>query len=156
MTKDVETHSARLPRHAATPPSFAGILVTRASGCRPNSVWVELVDFSRTGARFRSTVRLAESEAIAVRLEDRQGTVWLTCSAVVRWARPDRAGTWSVGCQLDEPLDLETLGELFLSGVLSTKPPSRQSPKDEPLPPAPIEDHQATSPFPPIERPLGA
>ncbi len=152
MAKDVEKHEARCPRHPANAPPAVRVVIQRALGCVPESVGGELIDLSRTGVRFRSATRLAEAETITVRLEDPQGTPRLTCSAVVRWTRPHRADIWSIGCQLCEPLDLETLGELFLSDVLSAKPPPR--PASKPSPPAPIDTGHDSSPFPPIERPL--
>lgn len=41
----------------------------------------------------------------------------------VRWCEPRCDGTWSVGCLSSEPLAWETLGELILSGVVSTEAP---------------------------------
>ena len=38
--------------------------------------------------------------------------------ATVRWRREEVAGNWLVGCQTSWQLDLETLGELFLSEIL--------------------------------------
>jgi len=67
---------------------------------------------------------LEVGEPIAIRLRQDASQPLLTASGTVRWVSPDEQGGWLVGCLLDRPLDWETLGELFLEGVLSTDRPA--------------------------------
>lgn len=154
MDKPTEAYVARRPRHRAGDVAPLRVEVERAPGSVPGSVDVELVDLSRTGARLRSPVPLAEAEAITVRLHDQPSQPRLTRSGTVRWTRPDRGGTWSIGCQFSQPVDWETLGELFLGEILSQKGP----PRSPGLPPSdvPADAPGDPSPYPPIERPLDA
>jgi hypothetical protein len=108
--------------------------VDRGPASAPASIEVGLLDLSRDGARFRSSVPLAEAEAITVRIDDERSGLRLTRSGTVRWTRPDGGGTWSVGCRFSRPLEWETLGELFLNEVLSQAPPARQAPQPAPAP----------------------
>ena len=154
MDKRVEEYVARRPRHQGAGLATLGVHVERAPGSVPGSIEAELVDLSRTGVRLRSTVPLAEAEAITVRLHDEQSRLRLTRSGTVRWARPDRGDTWSIGCQFSQSVDWETLGELFLDELLSQELPPR-SPR-EPVSHVPADAPDETSPYPPIERPFEA
>jgi len=146
MDKQTEDYVARPPRHQAGDVATLRVEVERAPGRDPGSVGVELLDLSRTGVRLRSPVPLAEAEVVTVRLHDGPSRARLTRSGTVRWARPDRGDTWSIGCQFFESVDWETLGELFLAEILSQEPSPRRPAADAP--------NDAT-PSPPVQRPLG-
>jgi len=158
MDKQTEDHVARRPRHQAGDVASLRVEVERAPGSVPGCVDVELVDLSRTGVRLRSPVPLAEGETITVRLHDVQSRAQLTRSGTVRWTRPDRGDTWSIGCQFCESVDWETLGELFLADILSQEPPAPRPRQPDTQVPGDIgagtPDDEA--PSPPTERPLEA
>ncbi len=154
MGKRTEEYIARRPRHQAGDVAPLRVEVERGPGSVPGSIEVELVDLSRTGVRLRSPVPLAEAEAITVRLHDDQSPPRLTRSGTVRWARPDRGDTWSIGCQFSQSVDWETLGELFLNEFLSQEPPPRLS--LQPASHVPADTPDDASPDPPIERPFEA
>ena len=128
------TYVARRPRHQAAGSATLRVTVDRASGSVPGSVEVELVDLSRTGGRLRSPVPLSEAEAITVRIHDESSGLWLRRLAAVRWTRPEGGDTWSIGCQFSQPVDWETLGELFLGEILSREPPRHPPEPDCPTP----------------------
>jgi len=154
MDKRTEEYVARRPRHQTGDVAPLRVEVERAPGSVPGSIDVELLDLSRTGVRLRSPVPLAEAEAITVRLHDDRSRPRLTRSGTVRWTRPDRDDTWSIGCQFSQSVDWETLGELFLAEFLSQEPPPR--PSVQPASPAPADAPDDASPDPPIERPFEA
>jgi len=115
---------ARRPRHRAAGSAGVRVRVERRPGSVPGTIDAELVDLSRSGIRLRAAVPLAVEESITVRLHHDVSGVGLTRAGTVRWRSRDQCGTWSVGCVFPQPLDWETLGELFLNQVLSTDPPS--------------------------------
>ena len=102
---------ARKPRHAAS-----GIEVE--VGDPPASVKAELVNLSRDGFQLRLPLPLNKSDPITMRLCEPASGLCLTLSGVVRWRCAEQSGTWLLGCQSDRRVDLETMGEMFLSGVL--------------------------------------
>lgn len=71
------------------------------------------------------TGALAAGERIVVRLRHGASGLQLDMAGAVDWQRQDADGQWIVGCRFAEELDWETLGEMFLSGILDTTP--RQS-----------------------------
>ena len=84
----------------------------------------ELVDFSRQGTRFRTAAALAKDEPIIIFLREAAAALDLALAGVVRWRASEEADRWLYGCQFMEELPLETLGELFLSGILAAHPPA--------------------------------
>ena len=115
------------------------VVVERVAPSPSEPIGVELIDLSRGGVRFRAAVPLSVGETITVRIHDAKSGLNLERRGTVRWAKPHRQGTWSIGCQFFERVDWETLGELFLSDVLSTGPPRSGvacSPLAAPDPPA--------------------
>ena len=46
--------------------------------------------------------------------------VSLALPGKVCWQRPEDGDTWQLGCLCSQQVDWETLGELFLTGVLAT------------------------------------
>lgn len=63
---------------------------------------------------------LERGERISVRLIPLDTSCDNTLDATVQWLRMSDGNTYVVGCQFDDEIDFETLGELFLDGVLDT------------------------------------
>lgn len=113
---------ARRPRHPLMGDGLAVELVREASRS-PRSVAAEVVDFSRQGARLTVACPLDPAEPVVLRLESRGIGLDLDLPGAVRWQTP-QAEHWLVGCQFHEEVSMETLGELFLRGILSDQPAS--------------------------------
>lgn len=107
----------RFPRHQA----LTQIEIERA-GRTPSRVTAELLDFSRQGARLRAEAVLAPSEPIVILLRNASIGLDLAFPGAVRWCGQDEGGRRLYGCQFKEEVPLETLGELFLAGILSVQP----------------------------------
>ena len=128
---------ARKPRHQAAQQPGVWLVVEPVAPSLSEPIEVELVDLSRGGVRFRSDVPLSVGETIRVRLEDAGSGLELNRQGTVRWTKAVRPGIWSMGCRFFEPVDWETLGELFLNDVLSTDPPQSRSASSAPAAPDP-------------------
>ncbi|MFH1922964.1 MAG: PilZ domain-containing protein [Planctomycetota bacterium] len=128
MADDPREYVARRPRHQAVGSAAPRLEVERCPGGVPESVEAELLDLSRSGVRFRTAAPLSPGESILVRLAHDDSELLLVRSGAVQWIRGDQEGVYSVGCHFDQPVEWETLGELFLNGILST---DRPSPKPE-------------------------
>lgn len=115
---------ARRPRHEATVAKAVRVQLERGNHALPATVSAELVDLSRQGARLRAEIALAEDEAVAIRLRAAATGLDLTLPGAVRWRAQEAGGQWSYGCQFKEEVPLEMLGELFLCGILSVRPPA--------------------------------
>jgi hypothetical protein len=115
------THIVRHPRHLASGEAQLTCEVLRLDGLPWSDTPPRLVDFSRGGCCLQWQIRLAKNEQVAIKLCDENSGLSLELSARVRWVRVDEAGTFTAGCQFDREVDYELLGELFLSGFLSTE-----------------------------------
>jgi hypothetical protein len=78
----------------------------------------QLVNLSRQGLQIAVGEPLASDEVVTVRIREVQGRLDVALRGRVRWQRSLGSQTWGIGCELEEPLSYEALGELFLSGVL--------------------------------------
>jgi hypothetical protein len=83
-------------------------------------VQAELQNLSRNGYQVRTPVPLNTHEPVHLHLRIEEAKIDLTLPGTVQWQRPAGDGTWLAGCHADCPIEWEILGELFLSGVLST------------------------------------
>jgi hypothetical protein len=110
----------RRPRHQAA----IEVAVVRAGGGEAVPLTAELVDLSRHGARLRAEMALAEDEPITIFLSKESTGLDLAFPGAVRWRSREEASRWVYGCQFNEEVPLETLGELFLAGILSVQPPT--------------------------------
>ncbi len=108
----------RNPRHKVAEDPAARVELRRSAANLPALPEVAVVDFSRSGFRLSVTEPLAARESVTLRLVDERSGMDLTLPGIVRWQRREADGTWSVGCHCDRELDWETLGELFLGGIL--------------------------------------
>jgi hypothetical protein len=109
----------RRPRHVAV----SVVDVERTARAGPARFAAELVDFSRQGARLRTEVLLADDEAIKIFLPKASTGIDVAFPGAVRWRAEEEASRWLYGCQFKDEVPLETLGELFLAGILSDQPP---------------------------------
>lgn len=120
MSIDDWSFIGRRPRHQAT----LEVEVVRAAGGQAERLTAELIDLSRHGARLSAEAALAEDEPITIFLPKESTGLDLALSGAVRWRSREEASRWLYGCQFKEEVPLETLGELFLAGILSVQPPT--------------------------------
>ena len=110
---------ARQPRHPST-----GTVVEfrREPGGRSDTFNAELVNLSREGFQLRLPAALNDDETIVMTITYPDDDVDAMFPAQVRWQAKDPEGGWLVGCKTSWQIDLETLGQLFLSEILATDP----------------------------------
>ena len=108
----------RSPRHQAE----TEVEIERAAGTSPVRLSADLVDFSRQGARLRAESLLVENEPIVILLRNASIGLDLAFPGAVRWCGQQDGSRRLYGCQFKEEVPLETLGELFLAGILSVQP----------------------------------
>ena len=96
--------------------------IERVTGTTPSRLPADLLDFSRHGARLRTDVALVENEPIVILLRNASIGLDLAFPGAVRWCGQQEEGSRLYGCQFKEEVSLETLGELFLAGILSVQP----------------------------------
>ncbi len=116
---DVAKFVVRNPRHVIAAGTDSSIEIRRAAGRDPEIVPGQLVDFSRSGLQVQIDAEVDDDEAVTVRLHDPDSQFELLLSGTIRWQRPAGDGLYSVGCEFDEEVPWELLGELFLNGILS-------------------------------------
>ncbi len=117
----------RKPRHPAAGNNQLRVVVARSRGSVPKRLQAELTNFSRHGFQLRVAFPLKVEEPINVRFHEEATGLRLALPALVRWRGPERDGKWLVGCLSAREVDLETLGELFLSNVLASEGPSSKA-----------------------------
>ena len=114
-------YALRQPRHEVSE-SGLSVEAERAAGREPNPVTAGLLDLSREGFQLQTGTPLDVGEAVAITVPLERPGLGLRLTGTVRWQEPDgeAAGEarWRCGCLIATPLDWETLGELFLAGVL--------------------------------------
>jgi len=113
-------HVIRRPRHSAVENEQSRVWLDRSLGELGALVEAQLVDFSREGAKFELSGPVVPDESLLVRIQDKANSLDITLPAVVRWQRAEGPGKWAMGCLFDQEVPYEVVGELFLSGVLST------------------------------------
>jgi hypothetical protein len=111
----------RKPRHPTVVGQAVEAWLERAAG----RLAAELADFSRHGAGLLTAVPLDIGERVTVRIRHAESRLDLSRAGTVRWQREQREGCWLVGCEFEEPVSLELLGELFLSEILDANPEPR-------------------------------
>jgi hypothetical protein len=125
MSSKYPRETARRPRYRLVAGARIQAQVERSTKHSPSLVPVELVDLSRNGCRVKTPVPLEAREPVTVQLWAEPSASKMTLRAIVRWQRPAGNGAWLVGCLADCPIDWDALGELFLSGILSTDEPQQ-------------------------------
>ncbi len=117
MSSEYWNYVTRPPRHLAGDTKPPHVRIAQASG---RIIEAELRDLSRQGCQLRVPTPLANGEPVIVRIEQEDSGLQLTIEGTIRWQRPGE-GAWFVGCQASREIDWESLGELFLSGILNTE-----------------------------------
>jgi hypothetical protein len=119
MSSEYVQYTPRRPRYACIAPTVRVEVEQTVDGLK-SLVQAELLDLSRSGYQVKVPAPLNTQSPLNLRICIEASQIGLTLSGTVRWQRPTEDGTWLAGCESDRPLEWETLGELFLSGVLST------------------------------------
>lgn len=119
MARAIEQLRPRGPRHLSAEGEAATIeLRNRLEQPHPDHLG-HPADISRTGMHLVLSKSLPESATVFVTLRDVGGKAILAREAHVQWARRSIDQKWHVGIEFAEPLDWETLGELFLRNILN-------------------------------------
>jgi hypothetical protein len=124
----------RKPRHQVADASLLNVRLDRGGACSPASLTAELIDFARNGAQLRiaggpELTSLAKEEAVVLSLHSQKMEFDIRLPGKIRWQHAEGPGMWLVGCEFDEEVSLETLGELFLNEILSD---GRSEPDESP------------------------
>jgi hypothetical protein len=98
------------------------LLVDREADREPALLSAQLLDCSRVEIRLLVATPLQPQERIRVRLRDESSGLQLDVAGAIAAQRKEPPDGWSVTCRFDHELDWETLGELFLCGILETAP----------------------------------
>jgi hypothetical protein len=117
MSLDYLRFTPRGPRF--TPASNADVEVEQIVGGQPCLIQAELRNLSRNGYQLKSNSPVNSQEPLTLKLRIEGSEIEVRLPGSVRWQRATPDGTWLVGCQTNCAMELETLGELFLSGALS-------------------------------------
>jgi hypothetical protein len=96
--------------------------VDRDAAGQPSLLSAQLLDCTREELRLRVAVPLELRERIRVRLRDESSALQLDVAGAITTRRDEASQGWSVTCRFDHELDWETLGELFLCGILEGAP----------------------------------
>jgi hypothetical protein len=78
----------------------------------------ELTNFSRHGVGLLTGLPMDQGDHIIVRIRHAPSSLDLSFACTVQWQHADDSGRWLVGCEFAQPMSFETLGELFLHGIL--------------------------------------
>jgi hypothetical protein len=116
MDKNRVKFAARPPRHevVADDPALEMLIETDTE-----TLPVRLLNLSRQGTRFRAAAILHIGESVVLRLtsgDDLDQRV----AANIRWRGDESDGQATYGCEFDQNISWETLGELLLRGVLAS------------------------------------
>jgi hypothetical protein len=109
---------ARSPRHETTGTARLAVEVKCRSASPAEPREAQLIDLSRGGFQLLVPIQLVQHETISARIRDEKSGLQFDLSGHVRWQRQTTDGKWLVGCQADQELDWETMGELFLNEIL--------------------------------------
>jgi hypothetical protein len=119
MPTDVTKYAVRNPRHKIAPGIETAVEFLRAEEKQPRVVCGILTDFSRNGLKVNSATRLDDCEPVTARMFQLGGKFELLLDGSIRWQRDEEDGTFAIGCEFNEEVTWEVLGELFLNGVLA-------------------------------------
>ena len=116
---EILTQIVRHPRHLVQGSDHLVIEVERAQPLADAAEQPDVMDFSRGGCRLRWSSQLNKNEPIVLRISDTSSGLALELPGTVRWSRDLEDGRTEAGCQFDQEVDYEYLGELFIAGFLS-------------------------------------
>lgn len=122
MESNRKNYDRQKPRHYVAGGETAVVEVRRYAGRSPDVLAARLLDFSRQGAKLELPTSLVLAETVMLRLCPAQKQMEWEFPANVLWQRAVESGAWLVGCRFSVEVSFETLGELFLNGILSDKP----------------------------------
>jgi hypothetical protein len=114
----------RRPRYSVVEGHAAESWLERAHG----HLAAELTNFSRHGVGLVTSLPAEQGEHIVVRIRHAPSGLDLSYAGTVKWRHADDSGHWHVGCEFAKPISFETLGELFLHGILKADPAPRALP----------------------------
>ncbi|HVW35895.1 MAG TPA: PilZ domain-containing protein [Pirellulales bacterium] len=125
----------RKPRHHVADASQASVRLDCNGSDYGESPPTELIDFARNGAQLRisggaQSACPAAGEKVVLELRSQQAGLDIRLPGTIRWQHAEGPGQWLVGCEFDEEVSLETLGELFLNEILSA---GHSEPDESPL-----------------------
>ena len=118
---DILTQIVRHPRHPVQESGAIAITVEAPNSGSEATDAPEIVDLSRGGCRLRWNQPLEKNGPITLCIADTGNGLKLQMPATVRWCRKIDGQQFESGCQFDQEIDYEQLGELFLAGFLSTE-----------------------------------
>jgi hypothetical protein len=98
------------------------LLMDREADRQPPLLNAQLIDCSRDEIQVLVSHSLDRGERVRVRLRDESSGLQLDVVGNVSAQREAPPSGWSVTCRFDHELDWETLGELFLCGILEHVP----------------------------------
>jgi hypothetical protein len=117
MSNDSSDRVGRRPRYPVIECQTADVWIEQAGG----RVAARLFDFSRHGVGLLTDEPVGENERVIVHIHHAKSGFDLSSAGAVRWERAVSEANWLIGLEFDEPVPLETLGELFLHEILATK-----------------------------------
>lgn len=125
----------RKPRHHVADAGDVSVRLDRVDAANGESPPAELIDFARNGAQLRVSGGRelgcpAKGEKVVLGLRSQKSGLDIRLPGTIRWQQAEGPGQWLVGCEFDEEVPLETLGELFLNEILSD---GRSAPDGSPL-----------------------
>jgi hypothetical protein len=132
----------RPPRYVVAPDAPLRLQVSCPADQPPIEGSVRLANLSRSGFGLRLAESVTVGHPIMVRVRHEGSALDLSLVGIVQWQKRQPDDTWLIGCRCVRDLAWETLGELFLLGVLipGTVPDGRNHPAPAtalyPLPPA--------------------
>jgi len=110
---------ARNPRFKVTRPWSFKVKISRSIDELQVNLPADLEDLSRQGFCIRINADLFEGEEILVRIELAEAEGVFESAAVVQWAALVGEHAVMAGCRFRREIDLEILGEFFLTNALS-------------------------------------
>lgn len=120
MVYDPRQFVVRRPRHTAVDDSESRIWLETVADTPEVRHDLQLVDFSRKGAKLTLNLPVAPDSDVILHIEATSQGVDLQLPGKVRWQRIEGPGSWVLGCMFEQEVPYEVIGEMFLSGVLST------------------------------------
>lgn len=122
MSLSYSGYGPRKPRHEVSTGSGFPAEIERSAGQSAGPIEAELVNLSRERYQVRTHVALEKGESITLKLHDEKSGLSVSLPGAVCWSRSRDGVTWLAGCRSSSPVEWETLGELFLGGILATEP----------------------------------
>lgn len=126
MSSECPSNYPHRPRHHVVDPDSLHVQIQQRVDGVVGVLPATLLDISRNGFCVQTNRPLAEDESVVLRLHDDNSGMDLTLAGTVRWLREQDGKGWSIGCSADQELAWETLGELFLNGILRMEEPALQ------------------------------